>query len=138
MGHEQRLNQQISQWTVQALTRLLATFAILQGVGIVLGGPTRWVGPAFALALSVPGAPATWGITLGALGAVALAGTFSARHSLTGLACVAIGAWSLFFAGSFLITAQCSSTAATTGIFAYGHLCVLACTLGVAYWKSAP
>lgn len=133
----QRLNSQISQWTVQALTRLLATFAIIQGLAIIAGGPGRWRGPSFTTALSVPGAPASWGVVLAALGTATLAGTFTRRRSLTGVAAIGIGAWALFFAFSFVVTAMQYRGAATTGIFTYGQLCVSSVVLGVAYWKSS-
>jgi len=135
LTHNQ-LHPQIAQWTVQALTRLLATFAIIQGVAIVVGGPGRWRGPSFTTALSVPGAPASWGIVLGVLGTVALLGTFTRHHTATGIAAIGIGAWSMFFATSFVITAARYEGAATTGIFTYGQLCVASVVLGVAYAKS--
>lgn len=133
---ERRLQPDLAQWVVQSLARLLATFAILQGGAIIVGGTDRWRGPSFAVALTVPGAPATWGWALAIFGALALYGTFHPRHRLTGWALAAIGAWCMFFAGSFVIVLTQLEHAPTTGIFTYGFMAVFACILSVAYSRS--
>ena len=134
--HELRLSPTVAQWVVQALTRLLATFAIIQGAFIIMGGPERWRAPSFAAAMTVPGAPASWGWALAALGALTLAGTFTAHMRVTAVSAIGIGAWCLFFAISFTITALRDPSAATTGVWAYGTFAVAGSTLGVAYYQS--
>jgi hypothetical protein len=133
---ELRLDARLAQWVVQALTRLLATYAILQGVFIVLGGRERWTGRSLATALLLPGAPASWGVVLAFFGVLCLLGTFTTRMTLTAAGAFGIGAWSIFFAASQLITFFQAPNVPTTGIFTYSHLAVSACVLAWLYWKS--
>lgn len=132
---ERRLDPHLSQWIIQSLSRWLATYAIIQGAFIVLGGPARWQGPSFATALLVPGAPASWGVVLCILGVAALAGTFTAHYRTTAAAVFCIGAWAFFFAISVAKTAMGDPNAATTGIFVYGHQAVTAVALAIVYWR---
>jgi len=134
--HELRLDPSVAQWTVQALTRLLATFALVQGASIIVGGPGRWRGPAFALALTAPGAPASWGVALLLCGGVALGCTFANAHTGTFWSMLALGTWALFFAVSFAVTAMRNPHAATTGVWAYFTFSIASCTLGSAYRQS--
>jgi hypothetical protein len=136
--HERRLPPDLSQWVVQALSRLLATYAIFQGATIILGGPERWQGQAFITALTFPGAPASWGFALLTFGSLALAGTFTPRMRLTACALFLVGVWSLFFTITLAKTALEVPTAATTGVFVYGHMTVTACVLAVTYGRSRP
>lgn len=126
----------LSQWLVQALARLIATFAIVQGLGIIVGGADRWRGPGFAVALTVPGAPATWGWALFLLGALALWGTFTTHRRLTWVALAGLGVWSLFFAISFLVVVLTIPGSATTGIFTYGFVAANAFVLAQGYRSS--
>jgi len=136
MKNAQRLDPHVAQWVVQAATRLTSTFAIVQGVAIVGGGPARWQGPAFATALTVPGAPGSWGVVLFLFGAAGLAGTFTYRERLVAAGMTGICAWCMFFAMSFVKTAHENSRAATTGIWAYGFICIVALLLAGAYLQS--
>lgn len=135
---ERRLAPELSQWVVQSLSRLLATYAILQGLFIVIGGAARWSGKSLATALAFPGAPASWGLILFALGVIALACTFRPRMRAVAASLFAIAVWDLFFAVSLLITLLQEPTAPTTGFFVYGHQAVLACVLAVTYVRSRP
>jgi len=136
MRNASRLDPHVTQWVVQAATRLTSTFAILQGVGIFVGGPARWQGAAFANALTVPGAPGSWGVALFLFGAAGLAGTFTRRVMLVAGGMVGICAWCMFFAMSFVKTAVTNPNAATTGIYAYSFLCLIALLLAGAYLQS--
>lgn len=133
---EEVLSLHLSPWIVQALARLTATFAVVQGASIVWGGPRRWSSAAFTTALAVPGAPASWGIALALFGLAVLVGTF--RHYVlvvaTGMSL--IGAWCLFFGISFAKTARENPTAGTTGIWTYAFICVAALILASAYLQS--
>lgn len=133
---EQYLNPFVTQWVVQALTRLFATYAILQGLGIILGGRIRWSSVAFRDALTVPGAPSSWGVVLGLIGAWALAATFSRRHKNITTAMGCLSAWHGVFALFFATAALDSHTAATTAVWVYGTVCVCCCVLAGAYWQS--
>lgn len=133
-----QLSPSLSQWTVQALTRLTATYAIAQGAGIVIGGRHRWGSPALRLALSVPGAPASWGIVLFLFGGVALALTFARHPKLVVWPMLAIASWSFFFALALAPSIiQAGSHVATTGAPTYAFVAVTACVLGIAYRRSA-
>jgi hypothetical protein len=136
MPTHRHLPDELSRWSVQALTRLFATYAIAQGVIIVMGGAERWRGAALAVAMQVPGAPATWGIALGVFGVLALGGTFLVRLRLTALALWLIGAWCMFFAISQLLVVVNEPTAATTGIGTYTVLAVAASVLAVTYRRA--
>jgi hypothetical protein len=121
---------------VQALTRLLATFGVLQGLGIILGGPGRWGSPSLRVAMMVPYAPASWGVAIAILGVLAIAGTFLARHRLTSLAMFGMSAWCLFFAIGLLVTVLREPKVSTTGVPTYFALAIVCCCLSVAYAQS--
>ena len=134
-----RLSPDLSQWTVQSLTRLTATYAILQGCGIVLGGRDRWGSQALRIALAVPGAPASWGWVLLGLGVLALALTFHRRSRGVLFAMLGIASWSMFFAVALTPTVvENGSRVATTGPLTYAFIAVTACVLGMAYRRSRP
>lgn len=133
---ERRLPPDLAQWIVQALARLTATYAILQGTFIVLGGRERWQSPSLATAMSLPGAPESWGLALLIAGLFALAGTFAPRAATTAVALAGIGAWSFFFALSLFVTLLHTPEVATTGVFVYSYGAVTSCVLAVTYWRS--
>jgi hypothetical protein len=137
MASTQRLDPELSRWVVQAMARLLATYAIIQGVVIVTGGAQRWGSPALAIALQVPGAPATWGVVLGTCGAIALGGTFLVNMRLTAAALWLIGAWCMFFAISQLLVVVKDNHAGTTGVGTYAVLSIAASVLAVSYRRGA-
>lgn len=136
MATTSKLEPNLARWVIQALARLLATYALVQGVVIVMGGAQRWRGSALAIAMQVPGAPATWGIALGICGALALLGTFRARMLLTSAALSLIGAWCMFFAISQLIVVVRDPHAGSTGVGTYTVLAIIAAVLSVAYRKA--
>lgn len=129
------LNPRIAQWTVQSAARLLATFAVVQGVAILIGGAIRWSAPAFRVALQLPGAPASWGLALLLSGALALAGSLLRGRRTTVVGMYAIAVWCGFFALAFL-GAYGDPHASTTGVSAYGALMVLSILLASAYRAS--
>lgn len=133
---ERNLDARLSQWIVQSLARLLATYAIFQGLFIIVGGADRWRGASLTTALAFPGAPASWGVILLACGVLTLAATFRPRMRVVSWALFAIAVWDLFFALSLLATLLRYPEAPTTGVFVYGHQAVLACFLAFAYRRS--
>jgi hypothetical protein len=135
---ERRLQPHLAQWIVQSLTRLLATYAILQGFAIVLGGTERWQSPALATALSFPGAPASWGLILGVLGAVTLAATFRPYLRVVAWCVFGISVWCMFFAGSLFWALLKLPNTATTGVGTYTFMALAAALLAVAYKRSQP
>lgn len=128
-----RLDAAAAQYLMQLLTRLFATYAIVQGAGIILGGSQRWSSSkALATALALPGAPATWGALLLLAGALALYGTFRSPR-VTRIGCFGISVWSFCFALALVPNLVTSFTASTTGVFVYGKDAIAAMVLAVAY-----
>lgn len=133
---ERKLNLNDAQWIVQALARLICTYAIIQGAGIVLGGPQRWQSRGLATAMSVPGAPDSWGLALAILGVVGLVATFKPHARWTAASLVGVAAWSYFFAITLGDTTVRDPHVATTGSPVYTLSACVACILAVAYWRS--
>lgn len=137
--HEERLPPRLSQWLIQSLTRWTATYAILQGIAIILGGRQRWVAKALQVALSVPGAPTSWGIVLALFGVIVLWCTFNYKPRLALLGMLGIGAWAFFFALALIpAVIEPNSRITSTGIGTYIYVGVGACLLGYAYLKAVP
>jgi len=136
MGTSLQIHPRVAQWVIQALARLLATFALVQGVGIFLGGPQRWQSPGLAVAMMVPGAPATWGVILAVLGAITLLGTVKARHRLVANGLMGIATWCTFFTFSLLLTLLRDARVSTTGVPTYLFVTVTCCCVAIAYRQS--
>lgn len=132
---EQSLNPHLAQWCLQAIGRALATWAILQGINIIGGGPFRWSAPAFQTALSLPGAPDVWGWFLLGSGLIALSGSLLGRRDWPAIGFACIMAWCFFFALAFLDASR-NPTSSTTGIGSYAVLAVVSGVLAAAYRKS--
>lgn len=135
MATTHRLDPDICTWVVQALVRLFATYASVQGALILIGGRARWSSPGYVTALMVPGAPSSWGLVLLVVGTLTLVATFRVlmRTAAAGLALM--GFWCFFFALSGAITAIKNPLAGTTGTPTYGCLGVACVVLGIAYWQ---
>lgn len=136
MATELTLDARLAQWIVQGTMRLLATYAILQGGNIILGGVERWSADAFAVAKLLPGAPPSWGVLLFVCGVVALAGSLKGRHTPVVAGMLGCSVWSGFFALSFFIVMFQNPRASSTGVFAYGTFCILFALMAVAYRES--
>jgi len=130
------INPRVAQGAIQMASRLLATFAIVQGITIIIGGPHRWSGFSYAVALLVPGAPATWGVALLAAGGIALWGSIRDHLNSTALGLFAGGTWCIFFALSFATGAWLYRDANTTAMWTYGVLGILFILTGTVYHQS--
>lgn len=130
---ESKLSPTFAPWVIQALGRLALTCAVILGVVIVLGGRERFAGPSFAGALSYPGAPASWGYVLGALGLVGIVSSLLGGLRVTRWTLYGMSVWALFFAYSFIQTAARDDQAGTTGIVIYIYVAVNAIVLGAAH-----
>ena len=120
-------------WTIQALARLICTFAILIGFAIIVGGEQRWLSPSFEVALRYPAAPESWGVVILAFGSVGLLGSLLDRYVYVKWPLYLIAVWALFFAGNFAVSAYQYALASNTGPLAYGTLGVVSLVLGVAH-----
>lgn len=118
---------------MQALGRLAASMAIVMGLVIVVGGEGRWIGPSYKAALAVPGAPESWGMALGAVGLLTLAGSLLGSLGATRLGLYGIAVWALFFAISVAKAAYYDPHAGTTGIIAYFYIAIQLVVLAVAH-----
>lgn len=56
-----RINVGVMRAAADIIGWVLAVFAVLVGLLILLGGPERWQAAAYKTAMELPGAPATWG-----------------------------------------------------------------------------
>lgn len=136
MGTELVINPRLAQYVVQTMGRLLATFAVLQGIFIIIGGSERWSGPGFATALQLPGAPPSWGAILLLCGVSAIVGSFRCKPILVAVSHFCGAGWSVFFAFTFVLTALQNEKAATTGIWAYSLIAFMYVIVGAAYRQS--
>lgn len=129
-----KVAKQIHHFRVPATTLSRRTirgagyYAIIQGVGILIGGPGRWTSPTYALLRGVPGAPASWaGVAIG-LGAVILVGSYTRRWIIKSSAMFLLCVWHVCFATGALVAAFQFPGAGTTATPIY-YL--------VAYWTAA-
>jgi hypothetical protein len=128
---EDKLDPGVTQWTVQALSRLALVFAALVGSLILLGGEERFSSPALSAALAYPGAPNSWGLVALGAGVVGLTASALARPRYVWWSLMALSVWSFFFTVSF-IQAAVHETATLTGIAVYAYVAVTSLVLGVA------
>ena len=133
---ELRINPRVAQAAVQMLARLIATFAIIQGLTIIIGGPHRWSGLSYSVALKAPGAPASWGIVLLLFGATALYGSLRDRLDVVAISTFLTGLWCFFFALSFATGAWLYRDANTTAMWTYGLLTIICILIAAAYHQS--
>jgi len=133
---EEHLRADLSQWVVQALSRLFSTYAIVIGIFVITGGRERWSSPAFETAMQVPGAPASWGVAILIIGSVGLFGSLTARLRMVSGAMMGISIWCTFFTLSLLHAALKHPEAATTGVLTYGTMAVTAAVIGSIYKAS--
>jgi hypothetical protein len=124
----------VAQWAVRFLTRILASYAVVVGVAIILGGERRFAGLSYEAALSTPGAPMSWGVTILLAGLLAWHGTLMASPRLVAAGTFLGALWALLFASAFAIAALRYDEANTTGMWVYGMVAfVFAALAGVHY-----
>lgn len=133
---ELKINPRVAQVAVQMTARLIATFAIVQGITIIVGGPHRWSGLSYAVALKAPGAPASWGFALLAFGITALAGSLRDRVDVVAVGTFLTGLWCFFFSLSFATGAWLYRDANTTAMWTYGLLTIICSVVATAYHQS--
>lgn len=116
------MDPHVAQWFVRATTRLLASYAIIVGVTILVGGEGRFAGLSYKVANETPGAPESWGWTICIAGAVMFVGSFLGHPRIIGLGAILGCVWALLFAWAFSVAAVRYSDANTTAMWAYGLL----------------
>lgn len=70
----------IGSYGASLVIRAIGTWAIFQGVMIILGGPLRWANPAYNTANLMPGSPYTWGVLIVLGGALIMYGSLTNRY----------------------------------------------------------
>jgi uncharacterized membrane protein len=91
-------------------------FAVVQGAGIVTGGPDRWQSPGFTVLRQVPHSTQVFGWSAVLLGVAILVGSATRTALLKGVGVFLLSVWSLSFAvGSFIATATVPAAATTGG-----------------------
>lgn len=127
-------NARVAQWTVRAVTRVLAVYAIAQGVNIVLTVRSSWAGsPSLSTALDMPGAPASWGCASIIAGGFALAGSFIHRYPVVAFGMTLCAVWSLFFAITLAVSWLSGQPSPRTGLFTYAALALVEVIVAAAY-----
>lgn len=117
------------------ITKLVAGYAILQGVAIFLGGLGRFGAPGYAIALQVPGAPWSWGVVIIMAGTIMVCGVVRRSSRTVAIGAFLGAAWSMFFATAFAWAAIGNPTANTTGMWVYGKDAALFTILGIMKWQ---
>lgn len=99
---------------------VMASYAIFQGVLIILGGRARFSQVGYITAMLLPGAPASWGVVLLIGGTLAFVGLKNRKYMIGATGMAICGVWSFAFGGAFLISAIQHSNANLTAMAAYG------------------
>lgn len=126
-------NPVTAPWILTGVVRLSATIAAAFGVAIVVVDDIRFYAPSFASMLSVPGAPASWGVALFVAAVATLLGSLTGRRRMTKVGLIGITSWCFFFGISFGITFFQDDRAAVTGVFAYVWLAAIHGCLSALY-----
>ena len=115
----------LAQWAVRTVTTTFAIMGSLLGIAIIVGGPERFSGISYTVALQLPGAPWSWGAIILACGLTTLTGVFVGRPGIAGIGMMLAGCWCLAFAIAFAISSFRYPTANTTAFFIYGSAAIL-------------
>lgn len=130
---ERTLDPHVAQWVVRTVTRIVSVYAIVIGVAIIIGGPARFGGVSYSVALALPGAPTTWGVIVAVGGAVSLLGTILGRAAIVAAGLLLQGLWSLMFASAFAIAMFNFPNANSTGMWVYLSIALILFILGSAH-----
>lgn len=133
---ERRIDTYTAQWTTQALARLMCTFAIVQGVTIIVTGDERWASRSYATAMAVPGAPESWGYVLAGVGVTGLCASLLGRVTAVVLPLFLGGVWCAFFALAFARAAATYPEASVSAAWSYLVFTAAFWTLCIAYHRS--
>lgn len=99
---------------------VMATYSMLLGMLIIVGGPSRFSAIGYKTAMYVPGAPASWGIVLLVAGMLAFFGLKNRQYMVGAWGMFISGAWCFAFGGAFLISSIQYPNANLTAMIAYG------------------
>lgn len=122
---ERVIDAVVAQWFVRCVTRLIAAYAVVVGVAILIGGPQRFAGLSYRVAIQTPGAPSSWGVAIILAGVLMLAGSLFAMPRIIALGALLGAIWAALFAWAFSVAAIRYDEANTTAQWAYLTLFVL-------------
>lgn len=134
MPNELNISGRYAQWAIQGLTRLLAAFAVFQGLLIAFTDPRRWSTPSYVVAIQVPGAPPSWGISLVVIGAAALAFSFTRKMRAVSISLFLFSLWSASFMVVSVAAVLQNPLASTS--FTWVFFMIIGGCLSVIYWQS--
>lgn len=136
MSTELVINPRIAQWTVEAFTRLLATYAIVLGVIVLTASDARFAAEQYASTLQLPGFPTAWGAMLLIFGAVALVGSLARSPRMVEAGSFAAAVWEIFFAVSILKVVVMSPNASPTAAAVHTFVAVAFVLSAITYRQS--
>lgn len=96
-----RINVGVMRAAADIIGWVLAVFAVLVGLLILLGGPERWQAAAYKTAMELPGAPATWGWIILFAGVLLTFGNLVVSRQSIIVSCGVAALWCTFFAITF-------------------------------------
>lgn len=111
--------------TMRRVSFIFAGYGILQGMLILIGGDDRFSQIGYIFALSVPGAPSTWGWVILTFGIMSFIGVKNRMYTWSMVGMTGSGLWSLSFGTAFLLSAANYPNANLTAIATYGKDAVL-------------
>lgn len=115
-------------------TYIMAVYAMIQGILVIIGGPDRFSALGYRTAMIVPGAPASWGWVLLAFGIISFVGIKNRMYRVGYLGMFGAGTWSFCFGGAFLISAVQYPEANLTAVATYGKDGVIFVLMAMAQW----
>lgn len=105
----------LAQWAVRLIVSVLGLLGVALGIAILIGGAERFSGISYRVALSLPGAPASWGFTVLVGGVLTILGTLLGRALVVSAGMLVAGFWCLLFSSAFFLAqrqyAQANGTA---------------------------
>lgn len=125
----------VAQGLLAVTGYIYAAFAILVGLGTIVGGATRWRAAAYRTALQVPGAPESWGAALLIAGVLLLVGTIFATRSLIVTGALSCALWCLFFGVSIAIETWSNPAVGFTGPLVWMTFGALYTVRFVSMWR---
>lgn len=142
MPSEDRLDVRAAQTAVLGFTLILIFFGLVRGSIIMFEGAERWQEGSHAVALLLPGAPASWGVFLFAFGIGALISMRRGAYGLLATMLLLMASWCIFFSVAFVVSAARNDAAALGGIWTYAFFALLylvaAVTMRESYKRAHP
>ena len=125
----------LARWAFRSMAVTICAFAALKGVLILATAGDRWHPPTYATALEAPGGHVMWGAAILAFGLAGLVGIAARKPLLAAWSLGLAGAWSVFFALTFVLSALRSPTSSLDP-FSTQVLVAVMCLLTAATYRA--